>query len=279
MFKSIHNRTLRFKLLLTYFLLITVPIIFISVYFTSRLTSVVKQNSISQAELFVSQFKENIDQRLNSYYELVNIIGENPFIIDMAELSFDEDYESLQYYINYVQPLIAIIENRISNVSIRIFSEKQTIPFARITNNTFADLSFYGFPPLENLEFPGINWFTTSNSALNNKKNLCAFFLLRDRSDFTNYSAVVSLFFDEEEIYSLISKEGDEDNIVFLLNDKKEIVTSTERNLLSENKTVTSAGFPDSFNFDTDSKYVTYNSNRYILIRKTVEQPDINIFN
>jgi len=290
MINFIHNSTLKSKLLITYFLLVAGPIILISLFFTNQLTSTARQNSESQAELFVSQFHESSLQRLTTYYELVNVIGKSPSIINMPEMVFKEDYEILKYYTDHIQPIVDIIESRIPNVSIRTFTKKLSIPFSRVTNNVFDDLPVYGFPAMDNLEFPGINWFTTTTLSANKKRALCAFFLLRDNNYFNNPLAVISLFFDESDLYSLISKEKDGNNIVFLLNDKDEIITTTERNLLSEKvpKTITDflttsdssdrTGLFATLKPKTDSTYITFNSNRYILVREPLDQPEINIF-
>ena len=290
MINFLHNSTLKSKLLITYFFLVACPIILISLFFTNQLTSTARQNSENQAELFVSQFHESSLQRLTTYYDLVNVIGKSPSIINMTEMVFGEDYDILKYYTDHIQPIVDIIESRVPNVSIRTFTEKLSIPFSRVTNNVFEDLPVYGFPTMETLEFPGINWFTTTTLSANKKRALCAFFLLRDNEYFNNPLAVISLFFDESDLYSLISKEKDANNIVFLLNDKDEIITTTERNLLSEKapKSITdflsaseSTSRPGLFTNlepETDSIYITFNSNRYILVREPLNQPEINIF-
>jgi two-component system, sensor histidine kinase YesM len=275
--RYLRTRTIRFKLLMTYFLLVAAPIVIISSIFAGRLTFVVRENAQNQADLSASQIKQNVTQRLTNFYELTRTVREYTPIIGLSEVKLETDYELLQYYVRTIQPLTDVIENGLSSVAVRIFSEDQSIPFSRITNNSFDDLARYGFPPVSQLDSSGIEWFATRGVEGIEDSALCAYFMLRDPEQFSKPSAVIALFFDELDLFSFVSKEQEGNNAVFLVDDSDRIITTTQRSLLLGGEPRLPDGLAESVRNGKGGHFTGYKSNWYIPRLVAVEYPEINI--
>ncbi len=268
---------LRTKLLLTYILIICIPLIFISVFFTLRQVSLVHETSLSHGKLYVSQLVQNIRQKLEHYFDLTNSIKETGKLYDYINHNFENDYEAFTFYISEIKPFVEMIEGDNRIFSLKIYSAKQIIPFSNATSSVIEDLYIDGLAGNELEVNAGVNWVITNRENMPRKgREIVCYFGLKDNADTNFVNLVTALFISEDDIFTLLSKVKQENNVLFIINESGELVTTTLKDTKDEKELLQINS--NSMNAE-EGKRVSYNDESFFMLRQSLDYINIGIQN
>jgi len=121
-------KTLKVKLLLSYMVIVIIPIIFMGMYSLDRISSYITQQKVEAEERALIQLKGNIENLLSSYVDISQQIFFNNQIAMYFMKEHSDPEESLREYYNLIFPLFSGYKLRRSEVvSITVYTENETI--------------------------------------------------------------------------------------------------------------------------------------------------------
>jgi two-component system, sensor histidine kinase YesM len=271
----INNIKLKRKLLLAYLIIIAAPLVAVNYSLTAKLYNEAFSNTIQLSNASIKQLSDNLSEKLMKYEGIINSIFNNTVFRDYIGHIYDSEYESYIDLKNNVIPILPILPTAF----IRVYTNNRTIGFSGFTNNLLADLE-------------GVEWFNTeimtsklqwSKPIKINKLDTRNFVVIyRKMMDFKDlsYSKVLAVFFDENELFSLVKKEKDiGEKIIFFYNDKGEMITTTERANLNKNIAELYNNNGSTFNSIKDNTIINYNGNRYYFMKLYINNVQLNINN
>lgn len=88
---------------------------------------------------------------------------------------------------------------------------------------------------------------------------------------------VFAVFFDESQLYSLISQEQESGKVIFLINNRNQIVTSTEQSLVLADAGVLDESFDGGFSNIQNNTYTNYNGQNYSVIKTEFNKSNLSI--
>jgi|GEM_PF-1033807 Putative regulator of cell autolysis len=273
----INNIKLKKKLLISYLIIVIVPIIVITYFLTNKLYYQSFSSTIQNSNASIKQLSDNFLNKLSRYNEIIDSLFGNSILRNYIEHDYDVEYESFSDLENKLIPIFSNLESR--NTFIKIYSNNQTIAYSGITNNLLSDLenSNWYDPTIFNSK---VNWSKPVKiSAIDDKSYIVCY---RKSIDFEKKVTNINfaMFIAEDELYSLIKKEKDiGGKIIIFYNEKGDIITTTERESLQKNikelynedgKTINEVG---------SNKIIKYKGNKYFILKLNVNNENLNINN
>lgn len=266
------------KLILSYLIIVIVPICLIGYFLTSRMYALSFSGTVGLSDAAVNQLKGNYLNKLSTYRDMIGtLVNYNP-LMKYLKTQYDHDLDAITYYTERISPVIGRLNNHGSDVLIRLYTGNRTIGFSGETNNSMEELKATSWFKPHNTSSSALNWVKAGNvSGVGSKSYLGCYKVMREDYNQDGVNAVVAIFFEENQLYTLISEEGKAGKIVFLFNEQGEILTTTERKLLqgSMNRVL----FNGNLRVDRlkDQSIVEYEKRKYLFFTKKLDDPNLSI--
>lgn len=176
--------------------------------------------------------------------------------------------------IQKISPFIRRLRDDEGDVHIKIYSNNKSIWHSVEISNTLEDLKKQTWFNNEvTLGINTIKWTAAENiEGKPSKKYFGCYKILRSLDNPNGISGVISVFFDETQLYSLISEEKLAGKVIFLYNNNNQIITTTERELLFGNVNDLVFNSNESIlDIKSDSR-VKYNNNEYLFFKTSIDE-------
>lgn len=272
----INNISIKHKLFITYFIVVIIPICIIGYFLTNKLYVLSFSNITEISNATLKQLKGNYINKLASYKsDLDGLVNYKP-LIDYIGTNYSTDYEAIYDFNTKIRPFIRRLQG---DVQIKVYSNNSTIWHSVETSNNLDNLKNQRwFNNVATLSANPIKWTIAENiKGMPLKKYLGCYKLLRSLDNPNEVSCIILVFFDETQLFSLISAEREAGKIIFLYNNNYQIITTTERELLFGNVENVVFNSKDSiFNLKNNS-IVKFKNNDYLFFKTDLSENKILI--
>lgn len=275
----INNISIKHKLIITYFIVVIIPILIIGYFLTNKLYILSFSNSTGISNATLKQLNGNYTNKLVSYKSVLDGLVNYKPLIDYIRTNYSTDYEAIDDFNTKISPFIRRLHDDEGDVQIRVYSNNKTIWHSVEISNTLEDLKKQKwFNNEATLSDNTIKWTIAENiEGKPSKKYFGCYKLLRSLDNPSEISSVISVFFDETQLFSLISEEKEAGKVIFLYNNNNQIITTTERELLFGNvKDLVFNSNDYIFNLKNDS-IVKYKNNDYLFFKTNISEKNILI--
>ena len=275
----INDIRIKHKLIITYFIVVIIPILIIGYFLTNKLYVLSFSNTVGISNATLNQLKGNYINKLESYKSVMDGLVNYAPLIGYVGTSFSSDYEAIDEFNTKIKPFIRRLQVDEGGVQIKIYSNNSTIWHSVETSNNLDDLKNQAwFDNETGLSANPIKWTIAKNvNGMPSKKYFGCYKLLRNLNNLKEVSCAISVFFDETQLFSLISAERDAGKVIFLYNNSGEIITTTERELLFGNVGNVVFNINDPiFNLRSNS-IVKFKNNEYLFFKTDISQNKILI--
>lgn len=124
--KTVNNLKIRSKLLIVYFLIVSVTVLTIGIYFTSRMSDVVVENSKKDARANSNQIKQRLTETLRLATATSDMIYQDTKLHEIVKTQYSSYGENVKVYNEY--PILSNYLKYYSDLSnIRLYVENNTI--------------------------------------------------------------------------------------------------------------------------------------------------------
>jgi sensor histidine kinase YesM len=275
----INNISIKHKLIITYFIVVIMPILIIGYFLTNKLYVLSFSNSTEISNATLKQLNGNYTNKLNSYRSVLDgLINYKP-LMDYIKTTYSTDYEAIDDFNKKISPFIRRLHNDEGDVQIRIYSNNRSIWHSVEISNTLEDLKRQKwFDYKKALSANTFKWTIAENLEGNpSKKYFGCYKVLRSLDNPSEISSVISVFFDEAQLFSLISKEKEAGKVIFLYNNDNQIITTTERKLLSRNIGDVVFNKSDGISSIRNNSIVEFNNNKYLFFKSIISEKKLLI--
>lgn len=226
------NLRLQTKLIVSYLLVVLLPVIIIGYYFISQTTKENLLHTQYTNQVSSQQIKTNMEFFFVEYLKLSDSILFESQIMNYLEKNYDSDSDYSEKFLENFKILevikykFALISN---NVKITVYTNNPSIltdnEFIKNSDKTIENQPWYK----QAINAKGENIIASTDS--NGEE---AYFvigrLLKSSSD-SKYTNVLRIQINEKELFRLIEKEGSAKKI-YVLNNDNTIITSTDRQMI-----------------------------------------------
>jgi len=275
----INNISIKRKLIITYFIVVIIPILIIGYFLTNKLYVLSFSNSTGISNATLKQLDDNYTNKLVSYKSVLDGLVNYKPLIDYIKTNYSADYEAIDDFNTKISPFIRRLRDDDGDAYIKVYSNNKTIWHSVEISNTLEDLKKQKwFNNEATLSANTIKWTIAENlEGKPSKKYFGCYKLMRSLDNPNKISSVISVFFDETQLYSLISEEKKAGKIIFLYNNNNQIVTTTERELLFGNvKDLVFNSNNSIFNLK-NSSIVKFKDNEYLFFKTAINENKISI--
>ncbi len=280
----LNNIGLHKKLTLVYLIVVIVPIVAIGFFFSSRIYELTVQNDLAISQASHNQLQANVLNLLGRYNDIVAGMVSDPTLMNYVDTQYDYDYQAIEDFRTMVGPFIRRVETQDRQLKIRVYSNNMMIAHSEEMSNSLVDLNREAWYTDVEDSTKQVGWAvaTKLNQAPTGQYVGC-YRVLRDPVN-GQVNRVFALFAPETQLYALMAQEREAGKIIIMINDKGQIVSSTERDsvLLSAN-TLSEPDSSDRPVFDQpldklDSQtFVSYGGQTYVLIKSQFSHPVIQV--
>ena len=274
------NIKIKNKLIFPYVLIVAIPILIIGYFLTNKLYLMSFSSTRQLSEVTVNQLRGNFLVRLATHKEVIDtLINYDPFNQYLSTY-YEEDYAALYDYQLMIDPLINRLTGKYDNVLIKVYTNNNTIGFSGVTNNMLSDIGRQNWydPSPEARHI--IKWVKSNNITGGYwNKYIGCYKTLMDYYDRNRVNAVIAVFLEEHQLYSLISEEHAGGKVIFLCDDDNEIITTTERDMLEGS--ISNLKFDNGKTIDSieSDSIIRYKGKDYLFISRNISNTDLYINN
>ena len=268
----INDIRIKQKLIITYFTVVIIPIFIIGYFLTNKIyiTSFSNTNGISNATL--NQMKGNYTNKLESCKSVLDGLVNYAPLIDYIGTDFSSDYEAIDDFNTKIKPFVRKLQVEGRDVQIKIYSNNNTIAHSVETSNSLEDLKkqdwFRNNKNGNDISTEPIQWMVTNHmNGMPAGNYFGCYKSLRILNNANDVRCVIALFFNEAQLYSLISEERDAGKVIFLYNKDGRIITTTERELLFKNTDDAAFSSEESISDISSSSVIEYKGRKYLFYR------------
>ena len=236
----INDIRIKHKLIITYFIVVIIPIFIIGYFLTNKIYVLSFSNTTGISNATLNQLKGNYINKLESYKNVIDGLVNYAPLVGYLGTDYNSDYEAIDDFNTKIKPFIRKLQVEGMDVQIKIYSNNSTIEHSVETSNDLEDLKnqdwFKNNKNVSGISTEPIQWTVTNHmSGMPSRNYFGCYKSLRILSNANDVKCVIALFFDETQLFSLISEERDAGKVIFLYNDSGQIITTTERELLFGN--------------------------------------------
>lgn len=224
----LNNISIRKKLLLTYIIIVTLPIIVIGYFLTNRLENASFSSMRQLTDVNLNQLESNFTGRLNVYKVMIDSLMNDSIFLKYLFTEFDDDYESLTYFKEKIDPYISRLIYNDTNTLIKVYTNNKTIGFSGVTNNSLQDLANEKWYIDSQIHKRLSGWAESYRLPGRGNKYLC-FYKEIPNNDSKGINVALSISVKETELYSLISEEEKGGKVIYFIDNYGNILTSTDR--------------------------------------------------
>lgn len=275
----INNISIKRKLIITYFIVVIIPIIIIGYFLTNKLYQLSFSNSTGISNATLKQLSGNYINKLVSYKGVLDGLVNYKPLVDYIGTEYSTDYGAINDFNTKIMPFIRRIHVDQEDVQIRVYTNNKSIWHSVETSNTLEDIERQKwFDNSSPLSASSIRWTIAENiEGKASKKYFGCYKVLRSLDNPNKIGSVISVFFDERQLFSLISAEKEAGKVIFLYNNDNQIITTTERELLFGNIEDLVFNSNDKiFNLKNDS-LVQFKNNDYFFFKSNITESKVLI--
>jgi len=279
-FVKLNNVSLKKKLIAIYLIVSILPIMSLGYFLTSQLYESTLSHDISLTISSHKQLQDNLLGVFRSNSGVLEGLLRDPRVMDYVETYYEEDYMAILDFTTYISPVIRRTQMDHINTYIRIYSDNKAIAHSEETGNSMQDLyeeSWYNGQSYTATS--RLSWVVTDRINKGNPAKYIGCFRELKNIKTNTINRVFAVFFDESQLYSLISQEQESGKVIFLVNEKGQIVTSTERSMILENISELAGSFSSNFDDIENNTYTNFNGQHYSVIRTTFSKSNLAIKN
>ena len=262
------NISIRKKLMISCAIISILPVLLITALLTARLyeTSVSRRVDASRSNF--AQLRENYFNLFEDQVETIDLLLSYQPLWQYLDTPHGKPAEGLESYLDVVAPVLRQYSSgfRQERRSFKIYNDNPTVRFSSEVNNRLEALersSWYDPTRTDAL----YHWAPVDDSA----SRLCCYTDVV-RPEAPAEKMVLALFLDEQALHALVSEEAE--HMVFLVDDRGVILSSTERELLG----APFDGVPFRTAAHVPAGYaVSYGGKNYIRMEETLTRNDLGI--
>lgn len=278
LFNFLYRTKLNRKLIITYIIIIIIPIFVLGIFLTRSLYEAAFADKIKSSNTTVRQIGENIASTLSTQTRTIRSLISDTSFMSYLDTYYEDDFQSFSDYMQRVGPIIARLSTDSNDSIIRVFSQNGTIGFSGEMNNKVENLINEKWYKKPEQRSETIFWTGLCNlSSFNTNKYIGCYRTLYDFSRGEEIHAVISVFLNESILYSLISEEKSGGNIVFLLDPSGKVVTTTERALIQKVSNQILLNGKESILSVKSGTIVKYNEANYLFSIAEINKESENI--
>lgn len=268
----LNNIRIRKKLITACVIISVVPVVIISFLLTSKLYKTAYENTIRISRSTLLQLRQNYLAELTAQKNTVDFLAEYAPLRQYIYRDYASNYESFNDYIKNVHPVFQQYTLKGIGSFVKIYSNNSSAKFSSETNNHLSALDKESwFISDEGTDA----WTLTDNPGGEHLgRQLCYYRIIRDEYDAATIKMVVADFVSVDKLYALISQEREK--IIFLCNDKGEIVTSTSGNT---HRNLSQIGSDDGVSLAqiADGSVIKYKATSYVLMTEKFSSTNLGI--
>lgn len=264
--KGIFRLNLRMKLIISYFCILLIPIFILGYYLTNNLSRNILDNTKDYYANSAKILNQNLVNRLNNYVDIANNIQYDEKLLNYLNMESDSDYDIYQYFIDYIDPLLKRAQYKENNMLIEIFSDNPRLKFSgQFVNDpdTFAS-------KLKQLKTSNAKIMWNGVVVYNKKPYLSCLAPVYDYIYNNAIIGVVELLIVTDELNSLFNAGDAEDNLIFLYDDRDQLLISNDQGSHDESFDADQAGW-------TTDRIVNFNRAQYLFLKMSVSDPRLSI--
>lgn len=277
--KFLNNISVKHKLIITYFIVVIIPILIIGYFLTSKLYTVSFSYSTGTSKATLKQLNDNYTNKFASCKSILDGILNYKPLMDYIGTNYTTDYQAIDDFNTKISPFIRSVHNNEGDIKIRIYSDNETIRHSVEINNTFKDLENQKwFNKVEALWSNTAKWTVAENiEGKPQKKYLGCYKVLKSLNNPGDFKSVIAVFFDEAQLFSLISEEKASGKVIFLYDNNNQIITTTERELLFGNVKNLKFNSGESISGLKSNSIVKYKGNDYLFFKSEITEEKLLI--
>lgn len=276
----INDIRIKHKLIITYFIVVIIPIFIIGYFLTNKLYVLSFSNTTGISNATLNQLKGNYINKLASYKSVLDGLVNYAPLIGYIGTNYSSDYEAIDDFNTKIKPFIRKLQVEGRDVQIKIYSNNSTIEHSVETSNDLEDLKnqdwFKKNKNVNSISTEPIQWTVTNHmSGMPSRNYFGCYKSLRILSNANDVNCVIALFFDEAQLFSLISEERDAGKVILLYNDSGQIITTTERELLFGNVGDAIFNSEDDISNLSNDSIIEYKNNEYLFYKTELNNSKI----
>lgn len=277
--KSIlNNISLKKKLIVIYLLVSIIPIMSLGYFLTNQLYETTIMHDLALSTSSHNQLQDNFLSKFRSYSGVVNGLVSDPGVMKYVDTDYKEDYLAIIDFRTYISPAIRRIQMDNLDTYIRVYSDNTSIAHSEEMSNSLSDLREEPwYPTSKDASTSGLHWVVSDR--INDANRSHYFGCYRELKSMTDNTVnrVFAVFYEESQLYSLISEEQESGKIIFLISDKGQIVTSTERQYLFAEEGALEEAFEGTFSSLENDTFCTYLGSEYSVIKTDIKSRELGI--
>ncbi|OGO80861.1 MAG: hypothetical protein A2Y21_04160 [Clostridiales bacterium GWC2_40_7] len=272
----LNNISIKKKLLLTYIIIVTFPIIIIGYFLTNKLENASLSSTIQFTNASLNQLDRNFMGRLDIYKGIIDSLLKDTIFIQYIFTKFDDDYESYSYFKEKIDPYLNRLIFNDTSILLKVYTNNMTIGFSGTTNNSMQDLlqEKWYIDSITHNRLSG--WAKLGRLPGRDGKYLCYYKEIPDYNT-QKINVAVAVSFKEKELYSLISEEGKSGKVIYLLDNYGNILTSTDRQAIEGTIDNISINVDNNINPVKNYSVINYKGSRYFYFTKEVNNEPLFI--
>ena len=277
----LNNLTISYKLVLLY-LLISLPIITISVFFMEQSTRVSYDNMRDLSYVSTQQVAKGFEEQFSELYDISERILYESSVIKYVSTDFDDPYESYHTFVTTIKPILDMLTLFQSDVKIEIYSDNPMLMFSSSTSQDMNALRKREWFRGDSVSSQP-TWLVEREDAYRVRKNTIGFYrmlaLPQRRVGMSSYTMALSVTMTEEMAYGLLEQEAYSGRQIFICRNDGVILTGTDRDSIFA--TAEEEGLADLAAASAGSveQQLNWNGERYLAIRYPLNVPEVGISN
>lgn len=262
--KLFRDAKLRSKLILSYLILVLLPILLIGYFLIDRTKDAVTEQTDSINQISFEQLKNNIYNQLQTYISFSANAFKEDNIIQYLTTKLEDDFTDLDRYIEYSkfrERYLLKFGSTKENADVKFFTSNHSIlnddNYVFYIDDNIKKQSWY----LDAIAHYGadsisLDYSETGNQFFISMSRIIRYTNSMNSNDFTN---ILKINISENYIFKLMENEG-KNKKIYLLDDNNNIISSTDRKNIGKN--ISNVG---TFNEITMEKYPSNQIQRRII--------------
>lgn len=276
--KWFNSLSLRSKLLLLH-LLISIPIILISIFFLKESTERSYTNMHDLSVVSVNQLSDNIATQFDELYNISERLLAEGSIRKYISTNFSKSYDSYKEYIDNVKPILDVMTMVRTDIRIELYSDN---PMVKFSTNTSQDLNALARREWYQQDRFTIKptWIVENADRYGVRDNTVGFYrmisLPTTSARQKTYTMAIAVTIQEESLYSLIASRVSTGRQMYLFREDGKVVCSTDRSVVFGD--LDSYGLGEYTGADMPAeRNLTMNGIEYLAILKPFNVENANI--
>lgn len=229
---SFQKKPLKEKLLYTCLFFTLIPMVIIVTVFIFQMKDDAYERQIERTNAYADRLIQNYTLEIEKAELMATSLADFVPLETYLYTEFDSDHQALQYYEATIHPMIASYNNSKSGTRVRIYHNQELPNFSVELNNSLDQFIEQHFEQNLFLKYPSF-WVHLNCYPL--QPVLCYFIAVADQRTYPDPAYVVSVQLKEKVFHSYIENEPVESNLILVMDEFGNILTSNDAQYTGQN--------------------------------------------